>query len=79
MTLWRRNVALGDPFTEDRGGADHAAREPWLDWADRLASILDGNARLLSERLEFVKIEMGGGSIQELVDDHVPRALELQP
>jgi len=79
MTLWRRYVALGDPFAAHADAVDEATREPWLDWADRLASILDGNARLRGEQCEFTKIEMTGPSIPELVDDHVSRALDLKP
>ena len=79
MTSWRRYVALGDPFAARADTVDDAMREPWLDWADRLASILDGNARLRGEQLEFAKIEMSGRSIPERVDDHVQRALELKP
>jgi len=79
MTLWRRYVALGDPFTAHADAVDEAAREPWLDWADRLASILDGNARLRGGQLEFAKVEMTGPSIPELVDDHVQMALDLKP
>jgi len=79
MTSWRRFVALGDPFAARADTVDKAMREPLLDWADRLASILDGNARLRGEQLEFAKIEMSGRSIPERVDDHVQRALELKP
>ncbi len=79
MTLWRRYVALGDPFEAPTDATDNATREPWLDWADQLASILDGNALLRGEQFEFAKIEMTGPSLPELVDDHVSMALDLKP
>lgn len=76
---WHRYVALGDSITE--GFCDPIAGdgEPWLGWADRLAFILDGNARLAGEQVEFANLGVRGRRVRDVVDDQVPAALALKP
>ncbi len=76
---WHRYVALGDSITE--GFCDPIAgdSEPWLGWADRLAYILEGNARLAGEGLEFANLGVRGRRVLDVVGDQVPAAIALKP
>ncbi|MEO7015629.1 MAG: SGNH/GDSL hydrolase family protein [Leifsonia sp.] len=74
-----RYVALGDSITE--GLCDAAPGHPsgWLGWADRLAAILDGDARLAGHPFEFANLAVRGRRIGDVVGDQIPRALTLRP
>jgi lysophospholipase L1-like esterase len=74
-----RYVAVGDSITE--GLCDAAPGPPagWLGWADRLAAILDGDARLAGHSFEFANLAVRGRRIGDVVADQIPRALTLQP
>jgi lysophospholipase L1-like esterase len=84
--VYTRYVALGDSITE--GLCDAAPPHPsphlpaassWLGWADRLAAILDGDARLAGHGFEFANLAVRGRRIGDVVADQVPRALSLRP
>ncbi|MGH1548537.1 SGNH/GDSL hydrolase family protein [Leifsonia poae] len=78
-TTFTRYVALGDSLTE--GLCDSAPGQPdaFLGWADRLAGILDGDARLSGASVEFANLAVRGRRIADVVDAQVPHALELGP
>jgi lysophospholipase L1-like esterase len=80
---WTRYVALGDSITE--GFCDPAPKTTgpapgveWLGWADRLAVILDGHARLGRTSFEFANLAVRGRRIAHVVDDQIPRAIGLR-
>ena len=75
---WQRYVALGDSITEGLCDPVIGAGEPWLGWADRLAAILAGNARLRGAALEFANLAVRGRRVRDVVTDQVPRAIELR-
>jgi lysophospholipase L1-like esterase len=74
-----RYVALGDSLTEGLCDAAPGRPEAWLGWADRLAGILDGDARLSGTSVEFANLAVRGRRIQDVVDAQIPAALQLQP
>lgn len=78
-TTYTRYVALGDSITE--GLCDPAPARPgaWLGWADRLAGILDGDARLCGRTVEFANLAVRGRRIADVVGEQVPGALALRP
>ena len=78
-TTFTRYVALGDSLTE--GLCDNAPGQPdaFLGWADRLAGILDGDARLSGASVEFANLAVRGRRIADVVDAQIPHALELGP
>lgn len=78
-TTYTRYVALGDSITE--GLCDPAPARPgtWLGWADRLAGILDGDARLSGGSVEFANLAVRGRRIADVVGEQVPGALALRP
>lgn len=77
-TSYTRYVALGDSITE--GLCDPAPAQPgaWLGWADRLAGILDGDARLSGHSVEFANLAVRGRRIADVVGEQVPGALALK-
>lgn len=70
-------MALGDSITEGLCDPIVGAGEPWLGWADRLAMILDGNARLGGTPFEFANLGVCGRRVRHVVDEQVPRAISL--
>ncbi|WP_223690315.1 SGNH/GDSL hydrolase family protein [Leifsonia poae] len=74
-----RYVALGDSITE--GLCDPEPTHPGglLGWADRLAVILDGDARLGGHPFEFANLAVRGRRIGDVVGNQIPRALRLGP
>jgi lysophospholipase L1-like esterase len=74
-----RYVALGDSITEGLCDAAPNRQGSWLGWADRLAGILDGDARLAGQSLEFANLAVRGRRIADVVDDQVPRAVAMRP
>ncbi|MGX5680047.1 SGNH/GDSL hydrolase family protein [Schumannella luteola] len=75
---WSRFVALGDSITEGFCDPIVGAGEPWLGWADRLAGILDGNAKLRSAPFAFANLGVRGRRVRHVVEEQVPRAIELR-
>ncbi|KRC50883.1 hypothetical protein ASE16_07910 [Leifsonia sp. Root227] len=82
-TAFTRYVALGDSITEGLCDAPPpqgiAPTSGWIGWADRLAAILDGDARLAGHPFEFANLAVRGRRIADVVDDQVPDALRLGP
>ena len=74
-----RYVALGDSITEGLCDAAPNRDGSWLGWADRLAGILDGDARLAGHTLEFANLAVRGRRIADVVTDQVPHAVEMRP
>ena len=74
---WNRYVALGDSISEGLGDPIVGTGEPWLGWADRLAMILDGNARLRGAPFAFANLAARGSRVEYVVTEQVPRAIEL--
>jgi len=76
---WHRYVAIGDSLTEGLGDpAGSRGEDEWLGWADRLAIILDGHARLAGERFEFANLALRGSRIGDAARSQVPRAIEVE-
>ena len=71
-------MALGDSITEGFCDPIVGSGEPWLGWADRLAAILDGHAKLQDGHLEFANLAVRGRRVRDVVADQVPRAIELR-
>lgn len=78
LTQWHRYVALGDSITEGFCDPIVGSGEPWFGWADRLATILDGNARLRGNPFEYANLGVRGRRVRHVVEEQVPRAIELQ-
>jgi len=74
---WHRYVALGDSITEGLCDPIVGRGEPWFGWADRLATILDGNAELRGHPFEFANLGVRGRRVHDVIDQQVPRAIEL--
>ncbi len=74
---WTRYVALGDSITEGFCDPVIGRNEPWLGWADRLAAILDGNARLGDRSVEYANLAVRGRRVRHVVDDQIPAAIAL--
>ncbi len=80
---WTRYVALGDSITEGFCDPAPAKTGPvpgaeWLGWADRLAVILDGHARLGRTSFEFANLAVRGRRIAHVVENQIPRAIGLR-
>jgi lysophospholipase L1-like esterase len=78
--LSKRYVALGDSTTE--GLCDPAPRQSglrsaseWFGWADRLAVILDGHARLGGSPFEFANLAGRSGRIDDVLETQIPEAI----
>lgn len=76
---WHRYIALGDSITEGFCDPIVGTGEPWFGWADRLATILDGDARLRGNPFEYANLGVRGRRVRHVVEDQVPRAIALQP
>ncbi|PJJ71887.1 lysophospholipase L1-like esterase [Diaminobutyricimonas aerilata] len=77
---WTRYVALGDSITEGFCDPIVGSGEPWLGWADRLAAILDGNARLGNgDGIRYANLAVRGRRVRDVVDEQIPAALDLKP
>jgi lysophospholipase L1-like esterase len=70
-------VALGDSITEGLCDPVIGRGEPWFGWADRLAMILDGNARLRGAEFEFANLGVRGRRVRDVIDEQIPAAIEL--
>ncbi|MGO4299965.1 SGNH/GDSL hydrolase family protein [Leifsonia sp. RAF41] len=78
-TTFTRYVALGDSLTEGLCDSAPAQPEAFLGWADRLAGILDGDARLAGATVEFANLAVRGRRIADVVDAQIPQAVGLKP
>jgi lysophospholipase L1-like esterase len=75
---WHRYVALGDSITEGFCDPVIGRGEPWYGWADRLATILDGNARLRGAGFGYANLGVRGRRVHDVVSQQIPRAIELR-
>lgn len=78
-TVFTRYVALGDSITEGLCDAAPGRTGSWLGWADRLAGILDVDARLSGGTVEFANLAVRGRRIGDVVDEQIPEAVRLRP
>jgi lysophospholipase L1-like esterase len=76
-TQWHRYVALGDSITEGLCDPVVGTGEPWYGWADRLATILDGHARLRGNPFEYANLGVRGRRVGDVVTEQVPQAIAL--
>ncbi|MGQ7297160.1 SGNH/GDSL hydrolase family protein [Quadrisphaera sp. KR29] len=79
LRTYRRYVAVGDSFTEGIDDPDPAGTGRHRGWADRLAELLDDDARAAGGRLEYANLAVRGRRLPEVVAQQLPRALELAP
>ncbi|WP_157156484.1 MULTISPECIES: SGNH/GDSL hydrolase family protein [unclassified Diaminobutyricimonas] len=77
-TPWRRYVAVGDSITEGFCDPGSTPGEAWLGWADRLARILDGNARIGGRSIEFANLAVRGRRVADVVQNQIPGAINLK-
>ena len=75
---WNRYVALGDSITQSFCEPEAGSIEPVLGWADRLAMILDGNARLRGEQFAFANLASAGARARDVAEAQVASAIELR-
>lgn len=73
MNVIRSYVALGDSFTE--GLNDPYRPDEYRGWADRLAEHIDA----AQPGLHYANLAVRGKLLRQIVDDQMPRALELRP
>jgi lysophospholipase L1-like esterase len=69
-------VALGDSFTEGLEDSDQAGG--YRGWADRLAEHLAA-ATTSDTGLHYANLAVRGKVLRQIVDEQVPRAVELRP
>ncbi|MEY2848804.1 MAG: hypothetical protein RI885_1469 [Actinomycetota bacterium] len=76
---WTRYVAVGDSITEGLCDPVVGRDGSFVGWADRLAAILDGDARASGERTEFANLAVRGRRVRDVVTRQIPRAISLHP
>ncbi len=74
---WKSFVAIGDSFTE--GVADLGVNDLYLGWADRLAAKLADTYCTSTAPLNYANLAIRGRLLTQMLDEQVPRALELNP
>ena len=74
---WHKYVAIGDSFTE--GVADRGLGDSYYGWADRLAQRLANRYCTSSRPLQYANLAVRGRLLTTMVEEQVPRAIELQP
>lgn len=72
---WRRYVAIGDSFTEGIGDPEPRVPGGNRGWADRVAEVLDSQV----EGFSYANLAIRGRLLQQILDEQVEPALELQP
>lgn len=72
--VWKRYVAIGDSFTEGLGDPDPAVPGGWRGWADRTAEHLSDEPGF-----RYANIAIRGRLLGQIIEEQVPRALELTP
>jgi lysophospholipase L1-like esterase len=87
--VWDSYVAVGDSFTEGLWDVEPAAASTPSEvpadatcrgWADRLAQSLSERRRAAGEpALRYANLAIRGKLLATILDDQLPRALELQP
>jgi lysophospholipase L1-like esterase len=73
---WRRYVALGDSFTEGIGDPEPGSPGGYRGWADRVAETLAATA---DGEFSYANLAIRGRLLQQIIDEQVELALELQP
>jgi phosphatidylinositol alpha 1,6-mannosyltransferase len=73
---WRRFVALGDSLTEGLCDGSRMPDGQYRGWADRLAELLAHSAE---GPLRYANLAVRSRRVRHLLDEQVPRALELRP
>lgn len=76
---WSRLVAMGDSLTEGMCDTSRQAPGEYLGWADRLALLLAGAEAGRSEPLRYANLAVRSRRIRDLMDEQLPRALQLRP
>ncbi|WP_372490901.1 SGNH/GDSL hydrolase family protein [Actinomadura terrae] len=71
----RTYVALGDSFTEGLNDPYPGEPDRFRGWADRLAEHLDAR----DPGLHYANLAVRGKLVRQVVEDQVPRAVELEP
>lgn len=79
LRTYRRFVAVGDSFTEGIDDPDPRSPGRHRGWADRLAELLDDDARAAGAGLEYANLAVRGKRMREILDEQLPRALDLRP
>lgn len=72
---WTRYVAVGDSFTEGIGDPEPASPGGYRGWADRVAEVLSTRTRDFA----YANLAVRGKLIQQIFDDQLEPALQLQP
>jgi len=76
-TTWKRYVAVGDSLTEGLSDSSRQAKGEFRGWADRLAELLAHSGRR-REPLLYANLAVRSRRISDVVDNQLPRALELK-
>ncbi len=71
--MWKRYVAIGDSFTE--GLNDQRPDGTLRGWADLVAESL----AMVEPELQYANLAVRGKLIRQIVDEQVPRAVEMRP
>jgi lysophospholipase L1-like esterase len=71
-------VAVGDSITEGFCDPGSVPGSAWLGWADRLARILDGDARIGGRSIEFANLAVRGRRVGDVVENQIPGAIKLK-
>ncbi|PWJ49038.1 Lysophospholipase L1 [Quadrisphaera granulorum] len=77
--VFRRYVAVGDSFTEGIDDPDPATPGRHRGWADRLAEVLDADARAAGGRLEYANLAVRGRKLGQVVAEQLDTAVSLHP
>ncbi|HEY8372554.1 MAG TPA: SGNH/GDSL hydrolase family protein [Pseudonocardiaceae bacterium] len=75
MHDWHAYVALGDSFTEGLNDPAPDGKGQFRGWADRLAEHLAAT----TEEFRYANLAVRGKLLQQVIDDQLPRAVELKP
>ncbi|MBO9577550.1 MAG: glycosyltransferase [Microbacteriaceae bacterium] len=73
---WQRYIALGDSLTEGLSDASRQAAGEYRGWADRLATYL-ASAEDRTTTLRYANLAVRSRRVEHVVDEQVPRAIEL--
>ncbi len=73
---WRRYVALGDSITEGLCDTSRMPAGEYRGWADRVALLI---AQRATGPVRYANLAVRSRRVQSMIDDQLPRALELRP
>lgn len=76
---FHRYVAIGDSFTEGVGDPDPARPNGLRGWADRVAEVLDRDARSAGEGFGYANLAIRGRKLAGIVDEQLEPAIALEP